>query len=157
MTIKHTGIGKRLQQRLLEMQKNPAWLTEQTRSLGQEVSAAAISIMIKRDAKRTQFLTILAQALGVSDQWLASGTGQKQRDAASEPAHEFTASAPAVNLATLFDHLPPERQREAWPWLVRMLATSPAMLATYLPFPADNKRVEQTYGQPGRKKIKTRA
>lgn len=147
---KGMGIGRRVKLRLEELDRNAAWLSLETKRLGQEMSAAAISILIKRDSKRTVFVTVLARALDVSEQWLSSGTGPKLRSIDAEPPPEQI-SHPAQNLGVLFDHLPPDQQREAWPWLVRMLATSPAMLATYLPFPAQNTRVKAAYGTPGRK------
>lgn len=149
------GIAGRIKQRLNELGQIPAWLASEAK-----ISQSALSALITRDSKRSETWPAIAKALRVNDRWLTTGEGPKERNpdgltpADQEAIDQWSLSA--QKLATLFDLLPVERRQAAWPWLVRMLTTSPALLKTYLPFPAGNERVKRAYGNPaeGRKRRK---
>lgn len=88
-------------------------------------------------------LPTIAGLVGISTDELLDETGKRR------PAFESNISPAASKLATLFDHLDDAERRAAWPWLVRMLATSPALLRTFLQYPAANAKVRKAYGVAG--------
>jgi len=98
-------------------------------------------------------LVVIARLCFVNLEWLLTGTGQKRGTALTTEDSPRWPTA-GERLATLFDSMDPDDQRAAWPWLVRMLAKSPAILKAYLAFPADGTTVAKRYGKTGSGKPK---
>lgn len=59
-------------------------LATKVTKLGYKISQTGIDKIEKRDTERPKCLKELAAALGVSEQWLLSGTGNKQPSADAE-------------------------------------------------------------------------
>ena len=130
----------------MELGKSLTWLSKTSGA-----SVAVISAAIKRRSRRSEFAARWAAALEVNDRWLLDGVGPKERSnvllEASAP-YVTGSSAAAQRLGVLFDALPGQEQREAWKWLVRMIAKSPALRHAYEQFPASNERVRAAFGAP---------
>ena len=79
------ALGKRIAERLAELDKSQTWLAERS-----GVDEGTISALITRDSQRSQFAPALARALGVDLLWFMTGEG--------EPGPlKFNAMDPAVD------------------------------------------------------------
>lgn len=67
------NLGKRIQLRLDELGQKPQWLANQVADL----DVKSLCALIARDSKRSQFSAGIAKALGVTDEWLLTGEGNK--------------------------------------------------------------------------------
>jgi hypothetical protein len=77
------NIGKRIEQRLLDLH----WERNDLLSRVPDLSAQALSNLIRRDSKRSEWDEVIAAALGVSVLWLVYG-----RD-----THEYLVAEKAAN------------------------------------------------------------
>jgi len=103
------NIGGRISQRLADMGKSRAWLLAEVPDL----SPQALSNLIIRDSRRSEWDEAIAEALGVSVLWLVYGREEAPRaaDVVSEPepppyAKGRPLSKEALALAAYYDRLP---------------------------------------------------
>lgn len=69
------GMGKRIQEALDHLKLKQAWLVEAA-----GIDTGALSALIRRDSKRSEFSGQIADALGVHHRWLQSGEGAMWRE-----------------------------------------------------------------------------
>lgn len=109
------------------------------------ISPEAVYSWFKTGRIRKEKLAELAGLLGTSVEGILNDGPPTTAPRASDLEWSFAAQ----KLGSLFDHLPDRDRKLAWPWLVHMLAHSPALVTAFLPYPVENKRVEAAYGKAG--------
>lgn len=133
--------GDRLGERLRELiEASPYNAAEVAKACG--VTRAAVYGWLKTGRVHKRHLPKLANLLRTSVDGLLNEGAPTTRTSGGDVEWSFAAQ----KLATLFDHLPPNERQLAWPWLVHMIARSPALVRAFLPFPAENSAVEAAYG-----------
>jgi AcrR family transcriptional regulator len=110
-----------------------------------KVSKSAVYGWFKTGRVAKKHLSKLAGLLKTSIEGLLNEGAPTTGTRASELEWSFAAQ----KLADLFDHLPTQDRQLAWPWLVHMIAHSPVLVRSFLPYPAENKRVEYAFGKAG--------
>lgn len=124
--------------------------TQDVASIAKEcgVSKAAVYGWFKTGRVHKKHLTMLAALLKTSIEGLLN-EGAPKPNGNGKTGGELEWSFAAQKLAALFDHLPDRDRQLAWPWLVHMIAHSPGLVKTFLPYPTENARVEEAFGKAG--------
>lgn len=101
------NLGKRIEARLNELN----WTRNQLLEKVTELSAQALSNLIVRDSRRSEWDEQIAKALGVSVLWLVYGYDDMPRAEAPAAVYDFQ-SAPIKSVIEIMKKLEPERQNE---------------------------------------------
>jgi hypothetical protein len=88
------NMGKRIQQRLNELH----WSRKDLLCRVPDLTAQALSNLIVRDSKRSEWDEIIAEALGVTVLWLVYGKGQHVVSEPSCMSYEFLPKSDDENL-----------------------------------------------------------
>lgn len=136
--------GEKLGERLrLLIEASPYNAREIARAC--KITPEAVYGWFKTGRIAKKHLPIVAEMVGTSIEGLLGDGAPKGKARSGELEWSFAAQ----KLAALFDHLPADERKLAWPWLVHMIAHSPGLVKSFLPYPVDNERVESAFGKAG--------
>lgn len=101
------NLGKRIEARLAELK----WSRNQLLDRVPELSAQALSNLIRRDSRRSEWDEQIAKALGVTVLWLVYGYEDQVRVEEKAAVYDFQ-PAPIKAVVEIMNKLEPERQNE---------------------------------------------
>lgn len=148
------GIGKNLQKRLDELEKDQKWLVTQSGVAQQTVSA-----LIKRDSRRSVYTSQLAEAVLLKTDQLISGDWPPLNGHAKEALRVATDAKTKDRENVIFAivrTLTPEQQEDV---LAKLRAAHAANAASAkhvkgILKTVGNKRIEREFGTPGKSKTR---